>query len=122
MFDIGFAELVLVLVVGLLVLGPERLPAAVRTTALWIGRLKRNFNQIRSDLERELGADEIRQQIHNETIMQSLKDSKQEMEKLKQDLLTVKDDLQQEDDRLKQIEAGAKNPDPAHKSGTDDSA
>ena len=41
MFDIGFAELLLIAVVGLLVIGPERLPSAIRTTSLWLGRLRR---------------------------------------------------------------------------------
>ena len=40
MFDIGFAELLLIAVLGLLVLGPERLPTAVRTISLWLGRLR----------------------------------------------------------------------------------
>ena len=52
MFDIGFSELLLIAVIGLLVLGPERLPTAVRTTSLWVGRLRRQFNQIRAEVER----------------------------------------------------------------------
>ena len=79
MFDIGFAELLLIAVVGLLVLGPERLPGAVRTTSLWIGRLRRSFNNIRKEIEREVGADEIRQQLHNESIMASLKEGEQKL-------------------------------------------
>jgi sec-independent protein translocase protein TatB len=47
MFDIGFSELVLVGVVALVVLGPERLPGAVRTASLWIGRIKRSFLAIK---------------------------------------------------------------------------
>ncbi len=73
MFDIGFAELLVVAVLGLLVLGPERLPGAIRTGALWIGRFKRSFNNVRAEIEREVGADEIRRQLHNEAIMADLK-------------------------------------------------
>ncbi len=73
MFDIGFAELLVVAVLGLLVLGPERLPQAIRTGALWIGRFKRSFNNVRTEIEREIGADEIRRQLHNEAIMADLK-------------------------------------------------
>lgn len=69
MFDIGFSELLLVGLVALLVLGPERLPGAVRTAGLWIGRLKRSFLAIKQEVEREIGADEIRRQLHNEQIM-----------------------------------------------------
>lgn len=80
MFEIGFSELLLVAVIGLLVLGPERLPSAVRTTSLWIGRLRRQFNEIRADIEREVGADEIRAQLRNEQIMEELRESRQALE------------------------------------------
>ena len=53
MFDIGFMELVLIAVVALIVVGPEKLPGAIRTTTLWIGRAKRSFNQVKSEIERE---------------------------------------------------------------------
>ncbi|MGH8434647.1 MAG: Sec-independent protein translocase protein TatB [Pseudomonas sp.] len=69
MFGISFSELLLVALVALLVLGPERLPGAARTAGLWIGRLKRSFNTIKQEVEREIGADEIRRQLHNEHIM-----------------------------------------------------
>ena len=69
MFGISFPELLLVGLVALLVLGPERLPGAARTAGLWIGRLKRSFNAIKQEVEREIGADEIRRQLHNEHIL-----------------------------------------------------
>ena len=69
MFGISFSELLLVGLVALLVLGPERLPGAARTAGLWIGRLKRRFNTIKQEVEREIGADEIRRQLHNEHIL-----------------------------------------------------
>ena len=55
MFGISFSELLLVGLVALLVLGPERLPGAARTAGLWIGRLKRSFNSIKMEVEREIG-------------------------------------------------------------------
>ena len=69
MFGISFSELLLVGLVALLVLGPERLPGAARTAGLWIGRLKRSFNAIKQEVEREIGADELRRQLHNEHIL-----------------------------------------------------
>lgn len=57
MFGISFSELLLVGLVALLVLGPERLPGAARTAGLWIGRLKRSFNSIKMEVEREIGAE-----------------------------------------------------------------
>jgi sec-independent protein translocase protein TatB len=80
MFDIGFPELLIVSIVALLVIGPEKLPDTVRTIALWIGRLRRSLANIKMELENELGADEIRRQLHNERIMQELDDARQEFQ------------------------------------------
>jgi sec-independent protein translocase protein TatB len=79
MFDIGFFELVLVGVVALLVLGPEKLPGAIRTASLWIGRLRRSFNNIKQDIEREIGADDIRRQLRNEAILDKFKSTKSQV-------------------------------------------
>lgn len=80
MFDIGFSELLLIAIIGLVVLGPERLPTAVRTASLWLGRLRRQFNQIRTEVEREIGADEIRAQLRNEAILDELRQSREALE------------------------------------------
>lgn len=80
MFDIGFSELLLIGVVGLLVLGPERLPGAIRTASLWIGRIRRQFHEIKAEVEREIGADEIRAQLRNEAIMDELRQSREALE------------------------------------------
>jgi len=73
MFDIGFPELVLVAIVGLLVIGPERLPEALRTLGLWLGRMRRSFMAVKSEIEKEIGMDEVRRQLHNEAIMDEMK-------------------------------------------------
>lgn len=83
MFGISFSELLLVGLIALLVLGPERLPGAARTAGLWIGRIKRSFNAIKSEVEREIGADEIRRQLHNERILEL----EREMQAVKNDIL-----------------------------------
>jgi sec-independent protein translocase protein TatB len=79
MFDIGFPELVLVSIVALLVIGPERLPETIRTVMLWIGRVRKTFTNIKTELEQELGADEIRRQLHNEGIMKDIRESKEKI-------------------------------------------
>ena len=76
MFEIGFWELSLIGVIALLVIGPERLPETVRTISLWVGRFRRSMTSLKQELEREIGADEIRQQLHNEAIMQELEEAK----------------------------------------------
>ena len=73
MFDIGFPELMIVAVVMLLVLGPERLPETLRMLGLWLGRLRRSFNAVKTEIEREVGMDDIKRQLHNEAIMDEMK-------------------------------------------------
>ncbi len=73
MFEIGFPELILIAIVGLLVIGPERLPEALRTLGLWMGRLRRSFTNVKTEIEREIGMDEIRRQLHNEAVMEEMR-------------------------------------------------
>jgi sec-independent protein translocase protein TatB len=70
-FDIGFAELLLIAVVALLVIGPERLPGAIKTASVWIGRLKRSYNDIKREVELEL---------HNNEVMENLKRTQSEIQ------------------------------------------
>ncbi|HEX7327835.1 MAG TPA: Sec-independent protein translocase protein TatB [Casimicrobiaceae bacterium] len=60
MFDIGFSEIVLIAVVALVVLGPERLPKAARTLGHLFGRLQRYVNEVKADISREMELDELR--------------------------------------------------------------
>lgn len=82
MFDVGFSELVLTALIALIVFGPEKLPQAARTAGLWIGRFRRVLADTRREVERELGADEIRRQLHNESIMKSLNESPQAIQRV----------------------------------------
>jgi sec-independent protein translocase protein TatB len=63
MFDIGFAELLIIAVVGLIVLGPEKLPVAARTVGLWVGKAKRTISGIQSDINEELRLEEMKRQV-----------------------------------------------------------
>ena len=83
MFDIGFPELMLVAIIALLVMGPQRLPEAMRTVGLWWGRLSRSFNALRTEIEREVGMDEIRRQIYNESIIADLERARREVTEVK---------------------------------------
>lgn len=60
MFDIGFSELILIGVVALVVIGPERLPRTARTLGLLFGRLQRYVNEVKADINREMELDELR--------------------------------------------------------------
>lgn len=69
MLDIGFYEFFLAAAITLLVVGPERLPGALRALALWTGRLRRSYHSVKADVEREIGMDDVRRQLHNEQLM-----------------------------------------------------
>ena len=60
MFDIGFGELLLIAVVALVVLGPERLPKAARFAGLWVRRARAQWYSVKSELERELEAEDLK--------------------------------------------------------------
>jgi sec-independent protein translocase protein TatB len=73
MFDIGFPELLIVALVLLLVVGPERLPEVLRTVGRVVGSARRSFDTLKAELEREVGADELRRELHNARIMEDAK-------------------------------------------------
>ena len=60
MFDIGFSEIVVIGVVALVVIGPERLPKTARTVGLLFGRLQRYVSDVKADISREMELDELR--------------------------------------------------------------
>jgi sec-independent protein translocase protein TatB len=60
MFDIGFSEILVIAVVALVVIGPERLPKTARTLGLLFGRLQRYVNEVKADINREMELDELR--------------------------------------------------------------
>ncbi|MEL0190761.1 MAG: Sec-independent protein translocase protein TatB [Halieaceae bacterium] len=87
MFDIGFFELLLISVVGLLVFGPEQFLDAVRVTTRWVKRIRRSFDEVRTDIQREL---------HNDEVMRELKASANDLEKQVKDLTApVKEQIHQ---------------------------
>lgn len=61
MFDIGALELILIGVVALLVVGPERLPKLARTAGLWAGRARRAFMSVKDEIDREIKAEELKE-------------------------------------------------------------
>lgn len=63
MFDIGFSELLLVFVVTLLIVGPEKLPTVARKMGRFVGKIKRSFDQVRHDVEQELEIEEVKRQL-----------------------------------------------------------
>lgn len=84
MLDIGFLELMLIGVVALLVLGPERLPKAARTAGLWIGKIKRTVSGMQREISAQLEAEELRQKLNEQQkkLDDSLKKAKQGVESI----------------------------------------
>ncbi len=76
MFDIGFSELLIVAVVALVVLGPERLPKAARFAGLWVRRARAQWYSVKAELERDLAAEELRKSLHDtQQAMRGFEDS-----------------------------------------------
>ena len=65
MFDVGFSELVVIGVVALIVIGPERLPAVARTAGVLLARLQRYVNGVKADINREIQLDELKKLQEN---------------------------------------------------------
>ena len=65
MFDVSFGEILIIAVVALIVIGPEKLPKVARTLGLLAGRMQRYVATVKGDIERELKADELRK-IHSD--------------------------------------------------------
>lgn len=80
MFDIGFSELVLVGIIALLVIGPEKLPHTLRMVAAYTGRIKRAINDLKYELEKEVEVQEVKQRLQNEINSSGLTQLKQNLE------------------------------------------
>lgn len=99
MFDFGFWELMLIAVVALLVVGPERLPGLARQIGVWVGKTRRFINSVRGDIERELQAEELR------NILNKQQDEIQELKGMLSETQTeVKSELEETDHLVKAIE------------------
>lgn len=66
MFDVGFSELLLLAIVALVVLGPEKLPHAARVAGAWVARIRRTISTMQTEIEREVAADEVRQAMEKQ--------------------------------------------------------
>lgn len=73
MFDIGFIELVLIGVVGLVVIGPERLPGVASKLGRWVGRTRQFISTVKGDIDREMRQEEIRQALSRDAGLDEIK-------------------------------------------------
>jgi len=102
MFDIGFSELIVIAVIALVVLGPERLPRAARFAGLWVRRARAQWYSVRSEFERELAAEELKR---------SMNDARSSLREVETQLHTAGHEAQQQvDDVRKQARSGLTQP------------
>jgi sec-independent protein translocase protein TatB len=74
MFDIGFTEIILVFIVTLLVVGPERLPRLARTAGLWLGKMRGFVSAIKADIDRELATEELKKALAKQVSVPELEE------------------------------------------------
>jgi twin arginine-targeting protein translocase TatB len=103
MFDVGFSELVMVGLIALLVIGPERLPKAARIAGFWLGKARRTIANVKAEIKQELQAEEMRQllleqQSIAEDLQQVAKDAKAAVEDVNLGLQS-EDQPKQNDDK-----------------------
>lgn len=84
MFDVGFSEILVIAIVALIVLGPERLPKAARFAGLWVRRARAQWDSVKSELERELAAEELQRSLKSAAsdVQQDLASVQQHMTRL----------------------------------------
>lgn len=107
MFDVGLLELMIVGIVALLVVGPERLPKLARTAGMWLGRGRRFISSVKDDIDREIKADELRgileKQKQSNPLHEIVEDTKKDFEQIKADTQAAVDlDPQQATPKEKQ--------------------
>ena len=73
MFDIGFWELMLIGIVALVVIGPDRLPGVARTVGRWVGRTRRFVSNVKADIEREIRDEELRKALDRDANIDEIK-------------------------------------------------
>ena len=91
MFDVGFSELILMAIVALVVLGPEKLPHAARVAGAWIGKINRTVSNMQAEIEREVSAQEMRERLQKE--IEAVKEAGADMD-IRQPLQAISADMQ----------------------------
>ena len=108
MFDIGFSELLLIAIVALVVLGPERLPKAARFAGLWVRRARSQWDSVKQELERELEAEELKRNLHS--VQRSMRDAEAQLRQGQQDARDQGQQLHEQVTRDIDIRAGSDAP------------
>ncbi len=119
MFDIGFWEVLLIVVLALIVIGPERLPGAARKAGYWFGRARRFIEGVRNEVESDLDLGEFKRLLHNQEIQIN------ELQRKIQGEVTKLDDVQSslKEEIVTNISGrSAQDKDPSNDTGNESSA
>jgi len=73
MFDIGFLEIIIIAIVGLVVVGPERLPDVARTVGRWVGRVRRFIVNVKADIDKEIQQEELKKALERDAGLDEIK-------------------------------------------------
>ena len=79
MFEVGFSELLMVGLVALLVIGPERLPKAARIAGFWLGKARSTMASVKSEIKQELHAEEMRQMMREHSLTNDIQELQQSL-------------------------------------------
>ena len=76
MFQIGFLEILIIFILGLVIIGPKRLPEVLKILIKFYKRIESKLNAFKKDLEEDIGADELKKDVFNELRMEELENNK----------------------------------------------
>ena len=77
MFQIGFLEILIIFIFGLIIIGPKRLPEVTKTIIKFYKRIENKFADFKNDIEDDIGADELKKDVFNELRMEELEKNKE---------------------------------------------
>ena len=76
MFQIGFLEILIIFILGLIIIGPKRLPEVIKTLIKFYKRIESKLSAFKKDIEKDIGTDELKKDVFNELRMEELENNK----------------------------------------------
>ena len=80
MFQIGFLEILIIFIFGLIIIGPKRLPEVTKTIIKFYKKIENKFADFKNDIEDDIGADELKKDVFNELRMEELEKNKESID------------------------------------------
>ena len=77
MFQIGFLEILIIIILGLIIIGPKRLPEVLKILIKFYKRIDNKLSDFKKDIEKDIGADELKKDVFNELRMEELENNKE---------------------------------------------